>query len=113
MGIHTCSKHNFTGTEYCPECVGENDYLRAENERLREKLDDLSNYYKNAMREGAPDEVHCSCVPALKKEVERLREVVQAVVTARKNSVAHSTGIRIFKADVDKIDAALKKLEGR
>jgi len=56
----------------------ENDKLRAENERLREKLDDMTDYYRNAMREGAPDEVHCGCVPALRKEVDELREVAEA-----------------------------------
>jgi len=44
-------------------------------------------------------------------EREHLLRVKEAVAAALKNSVPHSTGIRLFKADVAAIRAALKKRE--
>jgi len=44
-------------------------------------------------------------------EREHLLRVRDAVTAALKNGVPHSTGIRLFKADVAAIRAALKKVE--
>lgn len=60
--------------------------LRAEVERLRDDkavLDELSEQYRRVMAEpcslGAKDEVHCTCVPVLRRAVEHLRMVIDKI----------------------------------
>ena len=52
---------------------------RAEIERLRERLDDHEDDFRAVMDEtcASSDEVHCSCVPHLRAEIERLRECMR------------------------------------
>ncbi|NBP83133.1 hypothetical protein EBU60_04655 [bacterium] len=48
--------------------------LRDEVERLRERVQDYEDDARTVLAERcAPDERHCSCVPHLRREVERLR----------------------------------------
>lgn len=54
--------------------------LEAENAALRFELDDLNDYYRTVVDDlGADDEEHCTCVPALRREIDRLRGIVAAV----------------------------------
>jgi hypothetical protein len=50
--------------------------VRAENARLREELDDWHNAALHVEADH-PDEVHCGCVPILRRENARLREEIK------------------------------------
>jgi hypothetical protein len=64
--------------------------LEAENEALTEESDEGNNYYRRVVSEQcAPDELHCTCVPALRKEIERLQRI----------EVEYSALVRAMKAD--------------
>jgi len=62
--------------------------LRTENERLKDELSAIAEAHKQVMSEQcAPDEKHCTCVPILRQENERLRadkrELVEACEKAK------------------------------
>ena len=58
--------------------------LAADNERLRERLDDYRDDYIAVMNENcAGDEKHCSCVPVLRTELAALRAVADDRDAAR------------------------------
>lgn len=47
---------------------------QAEIERLRDRLSDYDEAHRMTVDDcGSPDEAHCSCVPALRMEIERLQ----------------------------------------
>ena len=53
--------------------------LCREVERLREKVQDYKDDIRKTLDDrGADDEVHCSCVPALRGEIARLRAQLTA-----------------------------------
>ncbi len=57
-----------------------------ELERLRAELADIHDQHRRVMSEKCPtDEVHCTCVPVLRREVERLE---RALRKADKNAEA-------------------------
>jgi len=48
-----------------------------EIERLRDRLADYEDAHRTTVDDcGAPDEKHCSCVPSLRLEIERLRALI-------------------------------------
>ncbi len=52
--------------------------LRAQIEALTEQLDDINASYRRTVFDlCAPDEKHCSCVPALREEISSLRKAVE------------------------------------
>jgi hypothetical protein len=54
------------------------EYLIAEVERLQEESDHYDSIHKMVMSEKCPtDEVHCTCVPHLRAEVERLEDALR------------------------------------
>jgi len=63
--------------------------LVAEVERLRERIADFEDDFRKVTSETcAPDERHCSCVPHLRAEVERLREFQNNALHAGTDEVA-------------------------
>lgn len=64
---------------------------RAKVSDLQEWLDDYENEARRIMNEEcAPDERHCSCVPALKAEMERLRKVATEALTPPQAKLAEN-----------------------
>jgi len=57
--------------------AAERDRLRAELDDLREWKQDTLAAYDRAINSPCPDEKHCTCVPALRVERDRLREALQ------------------------------------
>ena len=55
---------------------GDVSWLIDEVEALRCQLAERDEYYRMVINEAcqAPDEKHCTCVPALRKEIERLKQ---------------------------------------
>lgn len=54
------------------------DQLRTRNAELEAELQDIKDSYRHVMEEKCPtDEVHCTCVPALRAEVARLRKALE------------------------------------
>ena len=54
----------------------ENEALRTVNERLRNELAVITEQHVRVMSETCPtDERHCTCVPILRREIERLQGV--------------------------------------
>ena len=52
--------------------------LRAENERLVNTLNEWGESYKKIINDGGcPDEQHCSCVPALRAELEEANKKIE------------------------------------
>ena len=49
-----------------------------EIQSLRKKLDELANYYKSIMEEPCGDEVHCTCVPALRRKLVAAKKLAEA-----------------------------------
>jgi hypothetical protein len=65
------------GIGACPRCWG-----RAGITKLEEKLKDIEDSFKATVKgECAPDEKHCSCVPALRLEIERLNALAMKLKT--------------------------------
>ena len=54
--------------------------LRTENAKLRAELAELKDYYARVISEPCPDEQHCTCVPALRAELDALRATLSHVV---------------------------------
>ncbi len=61
--------------------------LEAENETLRQLVEDWRAYYAAALKEPCDDERHCTCVPGLRREIDRLRRIVAAVKEAAKKEL--------------------------
>lgn len=59
----------------CPLCE-----LEAENERLRAELAEIAETYRRIMDEPCGDEQHCTCVPVLRTENERLRTALREII---------------------------------
>lgn len=53
--------------------------LRRRNAELERELADIKESYRNVLAEPceSDDRVHCTCVPALKAEIKRLRKIVE------------------------------------
>ena len=95
MQCNACGSISGVYYEVCDECVTRLNRLQAENEELLERVskaerdivhanelaavaeDKLAVYCEDYIRvmkeECAGDEVHCTCVPFLRQEIERLR----------------------------------------
>ena len=57
--------------------------IKAENERLKDELSAIAEAHKQVMSEQcAPDEKHCTCVPVLRAEINRLKEDKRELVEA-------------------------------
>jgi len=57
---------------------------KAENQRLRAWKGDVMNATRAALEESCDaNEVHCSCVPLLRAENQRLREACEKIIAAR------------------------------
>jgi tRNA(Ile)-lysidine synthase TilS/MesJ len=69
-----CGKHLINDTwsgDECPLCV------RGERDRLRDELSEWNDAAKTAQDEVCTaGEVHCTCVPLLRSEIKRLREMI-------------------------------------
>jgi len=58
--------------------------LRAEAqlEDLITEIDDGNDYYRRVvMEQCAPDELHCTCVPGLRKEIDKLNTMIDLMLT--------------------------------
>jgi hypothetical protein len=54
--------------------------------RLLEQLDEHDAYYRKVVNdECAPDEVHCTCVPALRDKIDTLQKQVEGLEKALKS----------------------------
>ncbi len=54
------------------------DKLKAENEKLVTTLNDWSDQYTMVISDKCPsDEQHCTCVPALREEISKLRTALR------------------------------------
>lgn len=50
-------------------------------EELQQELDDWKESHRIVMEEKCPvDEKHCTCVPSLKKEIEKLKKEIDTLV---------------------------------
>jgi succinate dehydrogenase/fumarate reductase flavoprotein subunit len=72
-----CDK-NVQSVNVTPDCQHTTkeifDYART----LRKQLDEEHDYYKRVVdEECAPDELHCTCVPALRNEIDALRKELE------------------------------------
>jgi len=108
-GLTVCKKHKTSHLDGdgCYECLMEkhdkmdivtvfflaemtpNDCERAVTEivRLREELAEWKGYSKRVLAEGcAPDEVHCTCVPALRARLEQADRLAEKVTEFLKTS---------------------------
>ena len=72
-----CEEEGHTLEEVCEWCFNANrseGYYKGEVERLRDTVQDYRDDIRETLDDrGADDEVHCSCVPALRGEIARLR----------------------------------------
>jgi hypothetical protein len=51
--------------------------VAAERDKLAEKLNDWSETYNNIIADKTcPDVIHCACVPALREEIGKLRDLI-------------------------------------
>ena len=83
-----------------------------EVERLRDTVQDYRDDIRKTLDDrGADDEVHCSCVPALRGEIARLRAQLDAVmeaVDAEQEDIPHfGAAIRFAKSSIKTRIAAL------
>lgn len=63
--------------------------FEAQMYELRERLKDYKDAHRNTVEDcGAADEKHCSCVPALRLEIERLRAFIEVESKAREGREA-------------------------
>lgn len=76
------------GKEKLAAITRERDALRVELDKLREYKAEIAASTKRIMNEKChTDEIHCSCVPLLRAEVERLTELLKADTDAKKMRV--------------------------
>ena len=53
-------------------------HAQVENEELKEESDEFDKLYKRVIDEKCPsDELHCTCVPILRMEIDRLNKIVE------------------------------------
>lgn len=52
------------------------------------RIAELEDYYKNIMAEQCDDEIHCTCVPALRKRIEELENCTSYVLDLLRTGVA-------------------------
>jgi ribosomal protein L29 len=66
-------------THFACDCITEQvQTLKAENAELRTELAERDATYRRIIEERCPtDEQHCTCVPALRQEVARLRTALR------------------------------------
>jgi len=76
-----------------------------EIERLQGELEDINDSHKAVMGERCDDEMHCTCVPALRAEIERLRIERKCYEAVGKESL-------VLKAERDKARAEIERLKG-
>ena len=62
--------------------------LKKQNNEMREQLDEIAEYQRRVVSEQcAPDETHCTCVPALRKHIAELESVCkQAIETGKQQA---------------------------
>jgi len=64
-----------------PDLLADRATMAGEIERLQARLSDCEDDARRVLAdECAPDEAHCSCVPHLRREIERLRSLLCAVL---------------------------------
>ena len=63
--------------------LAERNLAWAENDRLRERITEYEDSYRAVIAEKcfAGDEIHCSCVPPLRREIHHLTEKLKTLVT--------------------------------
>jgi hypothetical protein len=98
--------------------TAERDALKAENEKLVDTLSDWSDQYTMVISDKCPsDEQHCTCVPALREEISKLRTALRYyadVSTYQNASPNNDDGYRVdhpANIDIDGGDIARKALE--
>jgi hypothetical protein len=91
------------GAEGITQLVVQRDEARAEVERLRERVRDYEDDAKTVLADRcALDERHCSCVPHLRQEVERLRDEADLLRTGREAARCYA----------DRVEAEVQDLRG-
>ncbi len=63
----------------CKECMQK---IKCERDKLKEQLQDIQDAHRTVMDEKclAPDEVHCTCVPFLRREISKHRRVIEGLL---------------------------------
>lgn len=82
----------------------------AKNAELERELADIKESYRNVMAEPceSDDRVHCTCVPALRAENERLRKAINFIVKEWKaGTYSHEWFLK-----QEEVKAALKEVDG-
>jgi len=80
----------------CNTVLSEVERLRAEVERLQFYKDNIENATKSSMDESCDAlEVHCTCVPLLRVEIERLQAIVDKLPTTV-DGVTIVPGMEVF-----------------
>ena len=81
------------------------DYQR-ENARLRIQLQEHKDYYAKVINEPCPsDEIHCTCVPALRARIEEMESQLAAERDALLTSASEVVGMDVR---IKELETALK-----
>ena len=84
--------------------------LSAEIAALEAELQEHDDYYRKVVNdECAPDEVHCTCVPALRDKIDTLDARVQRL-TEDAGVIVVGDGLRVGKAWVENLQDKHKRL---
>ena len=73
-----CGADEFRINGYCSVYCEDMHEVEQENAALKRELAEHDEYYRKVMNEEcAPDEVHCTCVPALRDGIAALKRELQ------------------------------------
>jgi hypothetical protein len=71
------------------------DALLSDYERLTLELEDIKQSYRQSINSPCPDEQHCTCLPALRSEVERLQEAHVTVCRDTSREIERLRGVLV------------------